>query len=162
MAWTLATIVRSQTRSGLLPRLVEQRIVLGSSLASSWLATIGSLPYPMTPQRRTQSPHYLRDLLHRRCPQQRRKGIHHLQRTLETHLQRQQATFLRGSGYLTPQQVVRQQMRPHLLVHHLRRLATQNVHLQSLLQRPQVQLDLPAIMPPKREAYNSPRRALRR
>ena len=75
MAWTLATTVRPQTRSGLLPRLVEQRIMLGSSLASSWLATIGPLPYPMTPQRRTQPPHDLRDLLHRRCPQQRRKAF---------------------------------------------------------------------------------------
>ena len=31
------------------------------------------------------------------------------------------------------QQIVRQQVRPHLLTHHLRRLATEYIHLQRLL-----------------------------
>jgi hypothetical protein len=63
--------------------------MLGTTLARPRLVTIAALADPMTPYRLTQATHDLGHLRYRRRRQHRRQGIHHLQRALETYLQRQ-------------------------------------------------------------------------
>src|SRR5438132_3862059 len=68
--------------------------------------------------------------------------------------------FLSRLGHHLANQVVRQQVHPDFFADHGRTVATQNVQLQEGLQRAQIEFDLPAIIPPKGDAYSRPRLAL--
>src|SRR5512144_1712789 len=52
-------------------------------------------------------------------------------------------------------------MHPDLLLHHLRRLAPKDVHLEHVLDRPQIQFGFPATMPPLSHLVSAPAPDLR-
>ena len=59
----------------------------------------------------------------------RSEGCYGLPGALETHLAGFDVVLAGGDGHDCAEQVIRQQVSPNLLVNHLGRLATQDVHL---------------------------------
>src|SRR5262249_28833302 len=82
------------------------------------------------------------------------KGIQHLERRLETDGSRRDFVVACRLSHDRTDQVVRQDVRPNLLADKFWRLAAQQIHLESDLDRPQVELRLPVIMPPKRKTVS--------
>src|SRR5262249_20208140 len=85
-----------------------------------------------------------------------------LDRSLETDRSGLDAVLAGGLCDDGADQVVSQNMCPEFFPDQFRCLAAQHAHLHGFFERPQIQLDLPAIMPPKRETCSRPRLALRR
>ena len=75
--------------------------------------------------------------------EQRLERLQRLQRPLEADRPRRDVVPRRGLGHHRADQVVRQDVRPHLLADQLRRLAPQLAHLHRRLERPQVELGVP-------------------
>src|SRR5689334_12251725 len=79
----------------------------------------------------------------------RLKGLQHLERRLETDGSRRDFVLACRLSHDRTDQVVSQDVRPNLLADKFWRLATQQIHLKSDLDRPQIEFRLPVIMPPK-------------
>ena len=76
--------------------------------------------------------------------QQRLENFQGLQRTREADRPRRYGVSRRGLGHHRADEVTGQEVRPHLLAHQLRRLATQLAHLHRRLDAAQVDLGIPA------------------
>src|SRR5215472_12164689 len=72
------------------------------------------------------------------------KGLQHLERRLETDGSRRDFVLACRLSHDRTDQVVRQDVRPNLLADKFWRLAAQQIHLESDLDRPQIELLVPA------------------
>jgi len=79
---------------------------------------------------------------------QRLKRFQCLDRSLEADRSRLDVVLGRRLSHNRADQVIREEVRPDFLPHEFGRLAAQDVHLQRLLERPQIEFTLPAIIPP--------------
>ena len=162
MARTLGTTSLDQATSGTVARLHQQRVMLRSPLLPPVARhapadhRLGAHAMPPATRRRVV-PTPLAPLS--RPAAQKATTVCTAPAKLSCHGNRPRLG--RRLGHRPTDQIVGQQMCPDFLTHHLRRLAPQDAHLHRRLERPQIQLDLPAIMPPKRETCSRPRLALR-
>ena len=130
----------------LVTRNLQPGIGLGSSLSHSRLDAPRPIADPALGDQRKQAPAILRGRQTPRDPL--RPQLHGV---LEAQVTRVDAGIARGLRHQQPDQVVRQQMDPQLLLVHLRRLAAQHVHARGGLEVAQVQFDIPAPRIQRRE-----------
>jgi hypothetical protein len=75
---------------------------------------------------------------------ERLEGLQRLDRSFEADRSRLKKVVKRGLSHDGPDEIASEDVRPDLLAHQLGRLASQRIHLQRLLQRPQIEFRVPA------------------
>ena len=78
-----------------------------------------------------------------------------LQRALKTDCARQEAVRRRRLGHDGANEIVSKCVNPDFFLHELRSLAAQALHPHFRLHGPEIQFDLPIIIPPKLTAYHA-------